>query len=396
MEDRSAPIRVLVVEDNHGDVDLIREALSKGPIGRFRVDDVDRLREAVLRLAPGECAVDVVLLDLGLPDSSGLPTLVELRRRAPDVPIVVLTNREDEALALDALKEGAQDYLEKGIAYGGQVSRSLLYAVERRRAETNRLRLVEERAARVAAEQALHARDEFVSIAAHELRTPVSALALQLQTLQKFVREHADERLSGKVDRAVRNANRLSVMIDSLLDVSRIATGSLELNLESLDLSELVTDVCERISEGVPGGCQVKVDVRPGVTGDWDRLRIEQCVLNLLSNAVKYGGGKPIEVGLEADAATARLSVRDRGIGIAPEDLARVFDRFERAAAARRYCGLGLGLYVTRRIVEAHGGQIRVTSALAEGSTFTIEIPRRAVARVASQQPGANPRAAKS
>jgi len=146
--------RILLVEDNPGDVDLLRLALSEVPSERFEIEDVDRLKTALTVLSASGTAVDVVLLDLGLPDSSGLDTLIEVRQSAPDLPIVVLTGRDDQALALAALKNGAQDYLVKEVGYGDSLRRSLRYAIERRQAETARLHLVEERAARAAAEVA--------------------------------------------------------------------------------------------------------------------------------------------------------------------------------------------------------------------------------------------------
>lgn len=233
---------------------------------------------------------------------------------------------------------------------------------------------------------AVRVRDEFLSVASHELRTPLCALALQLGGLQKQLHQRRIESLNaqavgkavGKVDKAVKSTDRLSKLIDSLLDVSRIAIGRFMLNLEEMDLAELVREVTERFAEPArQAGCTLRVHVAPAAKGDWDSLRMEQVLGNLLSNAIKYAAGGPIDVDLEADAERVRLSVRDQGIGIPPEDVARIFGRFERAVTARHYGGLGLGLYITRQIVEAHGGQIRVTSAPRSGSTFTVEVPRQ-------------------
>lgn len=151
-----------------------------------------------------------------------------------------------------------------------------------------------------------------------------------------------------------------------------------------MDLSEVVREVSDRFAEEVRRvGCTLRVDA-PATRGEWDRLRLEQVLANLLSNALKYGSGGSVDVTLEADADNARLSVRDEGIGISTEDIARIFGRFERAVPARHYGGLGLGLYITRQIVEAHGGQIRVTSTRGAGSTFTVELPRHLAKQVLS------------
>jgi hypothetical protein len=217
----------------------------------------------------------------------------------------------------------------------------------RKEAENENARLYRE------AQQAIRARDEFLAIASHELRTPLSALILQLDGLQRAIHEVAfdgpTDRLENKVDRAVKNAGRLARLIDGLLDVSRIATGRLQLNLERVDASELLREVAERTSEEARrAGCALLVEADPGVTGEWDRMRLEQVFANLFSNALKYGRGKPIEAKLTGSAEHMRLTVRDYGIGISQEDVARIFGRFERAVPVEHYGGLGLGLYITR------------------------------------------------
>jgi signal transduction histidine kinase len=223
--------------------------------------------------------------------------------------------------------------------------------------------------------EALKLRDDFLSIAGHELRTPLTVLQLQVQSLLGLAKERGDERLKEKLERARRQAERLTTLTDELLDVARLSTGQLSLRLEECDLSALVLDVLDRSAEAVARSeCQLRVSVEEHVKGHWDRFRVEQVVTNLLSNALKYGAGKPVEVRVNAGTGRARLTVRDNGIGIPLKDQARIFDRFERAVSSRNYGGLGLGLWITRQVVEAHGGVIRVESEPGHGATFIVEL----------------------
>jgi signal transduction histidine kinase len=228
------------------------------------------------------------------------------------------------------------------------------------------------------ARHAVHMRDEFLSIASHELRTPLSSLQLQLEMLKRVLRGSGsdEERVEAKMETALRQTGRLARLVDGLLDVSRISAGKLDLQLETFDLHDLVGEVVERFgADAARAGCELQIRSTPGVVGRWDRLRIEQVFLNLLSNAAKYAANRPIEIAVGAEAGRAMLTVRDHGIGIAREDLPRIFGLYERAVPIRHFGGLGLGLYIARQIVEAHGGHIRVSAAPSEGSTFTLEIP---------------------
>jgi two-component system OmpR family sensor kinase len=222
--------------------------------------------------------------------------------------------------------------------------------------------------------EALAMRDEFLSIAAHELRTPLTAMILQIESA---LRSDRDDQRKPKLERARRQAGRLTKLVDELLTVGRITSGRLELVREPLDLAEIVRDTVGRLRDSAAqNGSTLTCDVPATVPGSWDRMRIEQVVGNLVDNAIKYGGGAPITVTLTADAERAAIAVRDEGIGIDAEKLARVFDRFERAVSARHYGGLGLGLYIARQIVDAHGGTITVASTPGDGATFTVTLPR--------------------
>jgi len=231
--------------------------------------------------------------------------------------------------------------------------------------------------------QAVKARDEFLSIASHELRTPLTALQLQLESLIRAVeREAASALASGRLERtaaiALAQSERMATLVEVMLDVSRIAEGRLPLDYEEVDVAALAHDVVARLAKSAAeAGSTVMVSGHGPEWGRWDRLRLEQVLTNLLTNAVKYGEGKPIEFILDGDADRVRVVIKDRGIGIAPDHQGRIFERFERAVSSRHYSGLGLGLWICRRIVDAMEGEIGVDSALGRGATFTVVLPRR-------------------
>ncbi|MFN7135517.1 MAG: sensor histidine kinase, partial [Myxococcales bacterium] len=231
------------------------------------------------------------------------------------------------------------------------------------------------------AREAVHARDEFLSIASHELRTPLTALQLHLQGLLRKLAaaEDAPPWVEGKLRTAQRQTERLSGLVDSLLDVARISTGRMKLQPEAFHLVEAVNEVQSRFAEQLArAGCELKVQVEGDAAGHWDRLRIEQVITNLLSNAVKYAPGKPIEVTVGGSGDWVTVTVTDHGMGIPSDAVPRIFDRFERAVSSRSYGGLGLGLYISRQIVEAHGGSIDVRTGEGEGTTFVVRLPREA------------------
>lgn len=228
---------------------------------------------------------------------------------------------------------------------------------------------------------AVKARDEFLSIASHELKTPLTSLRLQAQ-LRKRKMEKGDlaafspERLPTLLNDDERQLNRLIRLVDDMLDVSRLTSGKLQLSIEETDLGALVREVVNRFTPQLESsGIDIKFDTATSVVGEWDSYRIEQVFTNLLTNAMKYGGGKTIYIGVSQLGEKGLMTVRDQGIDIADVDRDRIFDQFERAVSPSGVNGLGLGLYIVNQMVEAHGGQIRVDSKLDQGSTFTVELP---------------------
>jgi signal transduction histidine kinase len=216
----------------------------------------------------------------------------------------------------------------------------------------------------------------FLSIASHELRTPLNVMQLQTDGLLRQARREGDERLVPPLERSKRQVHRLAALVESLLDVSRVTAGRMTLELGEVDLAAVVVDVTTRMrDEAQRAGSSLEVKVTGPLVGRFDRLRLDQIATNLVSNAIKYGGGKPIRVVADRRGEAVYLQVIDEGIGISEEDQARIFERFERAVSVRHYGGFGLGLWIVRQIVEAHGGTITIRSRVGEGSTFEVELP---------------------
>ena len=229
---------------------------------------------------------------------------------------------------------------------------------------------------------AVRMRDDFLAVAAHELRTPLTSLLLQVQLLERALRSDGRDRpevaataIKG-VSAAQKQARRLSVLVDGLLDVARLASNRMSLRVEELDLRELIDGALAAMAPDFQrAGCKVTLTVPPKVVVNWDRVRIEQVVTNLLSNAIKFGAGRPIEVRVEASASSVQIAVRDHGMGIATEDQERIFGRFERAVSTRHFGGLGLGLYISMQILRAHHGSMRVESQPGQGACFIVDLP---------------------
>jgi PAS domain S-box-containing protein len=232
--------------------------------------------------------------------------------------------------------------------------------------------------------QALHQRDEFLSVASHELRTPLATLRLHVEMLRRTATRDTPEppeRTAIRLEKLERQIVKLEDLIRTVLDVSRITQGRLELRKEAMNLSDLVSEVVARFSEEAEEAqCVVRLNVRGAVSGCWDRVRLDQVLVNLMANAVKYGRGSPIDVEVSATSDRARIQVSDHGMGVPSVDRERIFDRFERAVSSRHYAGLGLGLWIARQIVQSHGGSIELLDTAGGGATFVVELPRNQAA----------------
>jgi len=223
------------------------------------------------------------------------------------------------------------------------------------------------------AQLAVQLRDDFLATAGHELRTPLAALLMQVQSLARSAR--IDPQIKERLEKAASAGVRLEKLINQILDVSRINAGRLMLDKEAMRLDQVIRDVMDRFADlAAESGCPVVLRLDP-VEGTWDRVRLEQVITNLVSNALKYGRGRPIDIETHVEGPCAVLRVADHGIGIAAEDQQKIFERFERAKGTSEYGGFGLGLWISRNIVEANGGQIQVQSIPGEGSAFTVKLP---------------------
>jgi PAS domain S-box-containing protein len=244
---------------------------------------------------------------------------------------------------------------------------------------TDRRRLEEERLNLARAEEAIRLRDEFLSLAAHELKTPLTVLQLQLDTLHDRMDE-SGQRVAKKLQRAAQSSERLALLVESLLDVSRIATGRFALDIKEFDLVDTVHRVVDGLRPSADRArCDLSIVADEPIIGSWDRLRLEQALTNLLANAIKYGAGAPVVVIASRQGGDVVLEVRDHGPGIPETELGRIFQRFERATSIRNYGGLGLGLYFIQAIVEAHGGSASACNAIDGGARFQITLPLRTI-----------------
>jgi signal transduction histidine kinase len=396
--DSQIPTSIMIVDDHPGNRTALHAVLA--PMDCCIVE-ASSGQGALQALLGGADDFAVLLLDVVMPEMNGfeLASVIKLRKKTATVPIVFLTaEAADVDFIFRGYQVGAVDYLVKPLVpemvrakvavfvdlyrQRKRIERQAALLVDAERRDSERrlleLRLAGEQRLRSVAEAAVVARDEFLSIASHELRTPLSSLQLQIDMLlsPRASGDGGPESVAVKLRRAAAQIERLSRLVSELMDASRIAVGHFRVEPEPVDLAALAGDVVERFREAATK-MQTGLEFRAPqpVPGLWDRTRIDQVVTNLLANALKFGAGRPVEVEVSSDGSRARLLVRDHGVGIAPQDVDRVFHRYERGATARHYGGLGLGLYIVSQIVDAHGGTIQVESKPDEGSTFVVELP---------------------
>jgi len=358
---------ILVVDDNSDMREYIARLL--GPYWRIELA-ADGL--AALEFAQKN-PPDLVLSDIMMPRMSGFELLQALRadQKLKRIPIILLSARAGEESTIEGLEAGADDYLIKPFG-----AKELLARVQ------THLKMTKLREEFEIEHQSLMARDEFLSVASHELQTPVTSLKLYVGNLLRNAKRGTDDVLSSesvvrKLEGAHSQIDRLVTLIDTLLDVTRISEGKLALNLSQIELVSFVQNIVENFPSGESGS---KLNFEKPTTLSifvlLDPVKFSQVINNVLSNAVRFGHGNPIDVSFSEDPTHILIHVRDYGLGMNKAESAKIFERFQQSFESRKVGGLGLGLYVSQKIVHAHGGTIRVESTPGHGSIFTIELPR--------------------
>lgn len=333
----------------------------------------------------------LAILDVMMPDMNGFE-LAELMRgteKTRHIPIVFVSAGGKELnYAFKGYETGAVDFLHKPLDIAAVKSKvNVFVSLYQQRVKVKQQ--VEElehshrqlHATQVELERALNMRDDFISLAAHELRTPLNTLHVeaqmrQLQLQRGEVGFFSKERLSAMVERDSRQINTMIRLINDMVDVCHVNTGSLSIRMGRFNLSELIARVASDFAaQAQTAGSPLILEVVDDVTGIWDSCRIEQIVVNLITNALRYGGGKPVAIRLFVVKNNVQIQVQDRGCGIHSHDLDRIFDKFERLGNKKVREGLGMGLYIARQLAEAHDGSLLVVSTPGEGSCFTLTLP---------------------
>lgn len=379
----ASSVKILLIEDNLAEARLLQEVLKEATFKEFSLVHVKRLREALNRLH--EDCFDVILLDLTLPDSQGLESLIPLNRQAPSLPIVVLTNMNDDELAIEAVRQGAQDYLVKRQVNVEVLVRSICYAIERKQvSETLRalnqvleIRVQERTAELVKAKELNQLKSDFVSMLSHDFRNPLTTILLSTGLLQDSDNELTKDRKL-KLFQLIRSAiSDMAQLLDEILLIGKADSGKLQCQFRPLDLESF----CHQLLEELRLNLDQKHQIVFTSVGDydgavWDASLLRHILINLLANAIKYSpDGGLVRFELIGQEKTVLFRIQDSGIGIPKSDQKHLFQPFHRADNVGQIPGTGLGLAIVKRCVEVHGGKISVHSQVEVGTTFTVTLP---------------------
>ena len=365
-------LQVLLVEDNAGDVRLLREMFSGERPDSFELTHLLRMSEAEAHLAKG--GVDIVLLDMGLPDGHGLDTVRRAHAAAPGVPLIILTGLDDEALAAEAMTQGAQDYMIKGQIESRALPRALRHAIERHRMQTE---------TELIRTHQMQFKDEFLSHVSHELRSPLTAVRQFVTILLDSLAGDLNPEQRGYLEIVLRNVNQLRSMINDLFEVSGVQAGKLRIELQCTSASDAIAYTVSTLHEAATAkGITLSSDGECELPAIYaDPARVRQILIILVDNAIKFtpaNGVVKIQARiLEQDPNLLVLEVSDSGCGISPDMTERIFERLFQASdpalAGRK--GLGLGLYICKDLVTRQGGQIWARSIPGQGSVFSVTLP---------------------
>ncbi|HNV87237.1 MAG TPA: hybrid sensor histidine kinase/response regulator [Candidatus Omnitrophota bacterium] len=352
-------VKVLLIEDNPGDARLIREMLRDIKNSVFEIEHCDRLEGALSRLLLK--GIDVVLTDLNLPDSEGIETFRRIYAKAPKLPIVVLTGFSDETMGIQTVQEGAQDYLIKQDVSSVLLARTIRYAIERNFAKL--------------------ASEELVGTITHELRAPLTVIKEVISQVLEGLFGEINEQQRRIFLMSMESVARMARLINNLLDVYKMEGSKAELRKEKTDLGALIKEVVEGLTPKLwEKSLEINMSFPPlAVELSLDREKMVQAMTNLISNAIKFTEKGRIEITIAGQGgAGVEVTVSDTGIGIPSEELPKVFGKFEQLsnAAKVKEKGSGLGLYITKRIIELHGGRIWVESEFGKGTKFHFTIQK--------------------
>lgn len=367
------PINILLVEDNPVDSAFIRENLLRAKHASFSIAAVTRLDAGLARLARG--GIDLVILDLNLPDSQGMDTFVKIHGQHPDVPILVLTSLEDNSLAARIVRQGAEDYLVKGQWDANLLVRSARYAIERHRAKMASQSAIER------LRELNETKSQFVAEVSHEIRTPLAIIREFVALVRDEVVGPLTEKQRNCLESALRNCDKLAALINQILDLARIESGKTELRRIKVSLPDLLT----QMRNDFDSVCRSKQQALTLAVPDnlpaahCDVMSVQNIITNLLGNAHKFtpaGGAIRIRAGVEGQFL--RIDIEDNGTGIPPQDQERIFEAFtqldrQHGPGAK---GTGLGLKIVKSLVELNGGVISVASEPGKGSCFSFLLPK--------------------
>jgi signal transduction histidine kinase len=366
---------VLLVDDDILDQRLTKQALARPSQQiRFKVEVCSRLSQAIELL--NKNSYDAILLDLGLPDSQGLETVKKVRSENLQIPIIVLTGLADEEIGLEAIKEGADDYVVKGDYLEHVLVRIIRYASKRKEVE-DKLRRANEKL-----KENDELKNEFISMVSHEMRTPLSIFKNIISNALAGVMGNISDKLKKNLETVDENIDRLTRVIDSFLDISKIESGKIELHHVNLDMATLVCEVVDSFLQLTKNN---NVELQSIVSGDQlivnaDRDKTIQILTNLIGNAIKFVPANTgrIIIHVKDAGEEVEVAVEDNGIGIDKNDIGKIFQRFTRieTASSPAMTGTGLGLPIAKQLVEMQGGRIWVESTPEQGSTFHFTLPK--------------------